>query len=182
MEGESITEKIAIPSGVSVSVNGYLVTAKGPKGEVSRKLPSKKVALSVNGNELHVVAKDATRREKMLLYTFVAHLKNLLRGVESGHTYLLKICSGHFPMNVTVKGAQFEVKNFIGEAVPRRMPITEGADVKIEGDKITVSGIDKELVSQVASRIEKLTKRPGFDNRIFQDGIYLIEKDGRKIE
>jgi large subunit ribosomal protein L6 len=45
-----------------------------------------------------------------------------------------------------------------------------------------VEGIDKELTSQTAALIEKLTRRPGFDKRIFQDGIFMIEKDGKPLK
>ncbi len=181
MAKENLEIEVTIPQGVTVSQDGRVLTVKGEKGEVSREFRSKRVVNEIKDGHVLVVAKNPTQREKMLVKTFVAHLQNLFRGVMEGHTYKLKICSGHFPMTVTLKGDIFEVKNFIGEAVPRRMQVKTGADVKIDGDLITVTGIDKERVAQVAAQIEKLTKRPGFDTRIFQDGIYLTEKDGKKI-
>jgi large subunit ribosomal protein L6 len=105
----------------------------------------------------------------------------MIKGVQEGFTYKLKICSGHFPMSVALKGNTFEIKNFIGEKVPRTLKIKQGADVKIEGDQITVHATDKELAGTTAGAIEKLTRRPGFDKRIFQDGIYITEKDGKKL-
>ena len=47
---------------------------------------------------------------------------------------------------------------------------------------IEVEGTDKELTSQQAASIEQLTRRPGYDKRVFQDGIYIIEKDGKRIK
>jgi large subunit ribosomal protein L6 len=179
MNAKEFQNTATIPEGVSVSIERYTATVKGEKGELSRRFPSKQITMAVKDNELVFTAKNATLREKKLLNTFRAHANNMFRGVMEGHTYKLKVCSGHFPMNVSVKDGQFEVKNFIGESVPRTMPIKEGVDVKLEGDQIIVTGIDKELVAQVAGRIENLTRRPGFDSRIFQDGIYLIEKDGK---
>jgi len=181
MKIDKLEDKIKIPSGVTVDVSDGCVKAKGPKGEVSRPLLSKKVTLEVAGDVVTVRTVDATKREKTILYSLSAHLKNMIKGVTEGHVYKLKICSGHFPMNISVKGSQFEIKNFIGEAVPRRMLILQGADVKMEGDIITVTGIDKEIVAQTAASIESLTRRPGFDNRIFQDGIYITEKDGKRL-
>jgi len=129
------------------------------------------------------VANKSSKREKKLVNTFVAHLKNMFRGVTYGHIYKLKICSGHFPMSVAVKDNLFEVKNFIGETIPRQLEFdSKNVSVKIEGTEIIVEGVDKELTGQTAASIEKLTKRLGFDNRIFQDGIYLIEKDGKPIK
>ena len=84
-------------------------------------------------------------------------------------------------MNVSLKGQNFEIKNFIGEAFPRKLVLKENVTVKIEGDSITVTGINKELVSQTAASIETLTRRNGFDKRRFQDGIYITVKDGKQL-
>jgi len=54
----------------------------------------------------------------------------MIRGVTEGYTYKLKICSGHFPMNVSLKGDVLEIKNFIGESVPRKLKIKEGSEEK----------------------------------------------------
>ena len=181
MKTENLEQTITLPEGVSAQTQGFNLTLKGEKGELTRRFASKRVTLTQEGADLTIKAPLATKKEKMLLNTFAAHIRNMIRGVTQGHNYELKVCSGHFPMNVSVKGNTFEVKNFIGEAVPRTMAIPQGPEVKVEGDKILVSGIDKELVAQVAARIENLTKRPGFDTRIFQDGIYIVEKDGKKL-
>ena len=53
--------------------------------------------------------------------------------------------------------------------------------LKVNKEEIVVSGIDKEKVSQAAASIETLTRRQGFDRRRFQDGIYIISKDGKKL-
>jgi large subunit ribosomal protein L6 len=82
-------------------------------------------------------------------------------------------------MNVSIKGQTLEVKNFIGEVVPRSYSFSKDVDVKLNGEMISVTGINKELVSQTAGSIEQLTRRVGFDRRIFQDGIYIVDKDGK---
>lgn len=181
MKLENLEQTITLPEGVKAQTNKFMLTITGPKGELTRRFASKRVVLEQQNNELAVKAALATKKEKMLLNTFAAHIKNMIRGVTEGHNYELKICSGHFPMNVSLKGDVFEVKNFIGEAVPRTTKIPQGSEVKVEGDKITVSGIDKELVAQTAARMENLTKRPGFDTRIFQDGIFIVNKDGKEL-
>lgn len=181
MKVEKLQENVDIPSGVTVSVTGNAVTVKGPKGEVVRQLSSKRIAVAVREGKVVLEAPLATKREKTLLYTYRAHVLNMIKGVTQGHEYKLRICSGHFPMNVSLKGDYFEIRNFIGEVVPRRLVIKKGVDVKIDGDRIVVTGIDKELVAQTAASIEALTRRPGFDSRIFQDGIYITEKDGKQL-
>ena len=115
-----------------------------------------------------------------MLYTFKAHINNLIRGIKEGFTYKLKICSSHFPMSVSVEGDEVIIKNFLGERAPRKAKIMEGVKVEISDDIINVYGVDKEKTGQTAVRIEQATRIKKRDKRIFQDGIYLIEKPGRK--
>src|SRR5512142_1072569 len=109
----NMQETIEIPQGAAVTVSGTTVHVKGPKGEQSRAIGSKNVQFTVQGNEVVVSAKNATKNDKRILQTNAAHLRNMLKGATQGHVYKLKICSGHFPMSVTLKGDLFEVKNFI---------------------------------------------------------------------
>jgi large subunit ribosomal protein L6 len=181
MHLEQLKETVEIPQGVTVHMDGTSVVIKGPKGEQKRAVASKNVVVSVEGNHVVLLAKNATKKEKCTLNTNAAHIKNMVRGAKEGHVYKLKICSGHFPMSVTLKGDVFEVKNFIGEAVPRKLKVTPGVKVTIAGTDITVESVNKELAGNQAAAIELLTRRPGFDTRVFQDGIYIVEKDGKKI-
>ena len=181
MVTENVVQKIALPDGISSIVENGIISITGSKGTVSRNFIHPKVLVSVDGNSIVLESKKFTKNEKKIMQTFIAHLKNLFKGVTEGHKYKLKICSGHFPMNVSLKGKTFEVKNFIGEVVPRTYLLKNDVDVKIDGEVITVTGINKELVSQTAGSIEKLTRRVGFDRRIFQDGIYITSKAGRAI-
>ncbi|MBW2993006.1 50S ribosomal protein L6 [Candidatus Woesearchaeota archaeon] len=179
---ESIKETIEIPEGIEVKIAEGVIHAKGNKGELSRKLIHPMIMIEIKENKIILSAENATKREKTMIGTFKAHIKNILNGVNEGHVYKLKICSGHFPMNVSVSGNEFVIKNFMGETIPRRYIIKEGVTVKVEGSDVVVEGVDKELAGQTASSIEKLTKRPNFDNRIFQDGIHIYIKDGKEIK
>jgi len=173
--------EIEVPEGCTVSIEDRVIIVKGPKGEVKRNVKNKLLKNEIKDNKVLFYAEKASKNYKKIIATFTAHLKNLIKGVTQGHIYKLKICAGHFPMTVSVKGDIFEIKNFIGEAKPRKLKIKQGAAVKVDNKDITVEGINKEIVSQVAADIEKLTKRSNFDRRIFQDGIYITEKDGKKI-
>ena len=181
MIAKDVTETVTIPQGVSASYAEGKLTVKGEKGEVVRVLQHPKMQIKVNDQDVEFFMKSFSKNEKKMVRTFIAHVNNMVKGATQGHEYKLKICSGHFPMNVSVKGDQMEVKNFIGEAVPRRLTFKPGVEVKLNGTEISVTGTDKELTAQAAASIEKLTRRNGFDRRIFQDGIYIVEKDGKKI-
>lgn len=182
MKQDKIELKIVLPEGVSVKADDGMITVKGKKGELVRKIKLPAIVFKVEGNTLVISSAKPSQREKRLAYTMQAHLKNMIRGSNEGHTYRLKICSGHFPMNVAVTNKDVSVKNFLGEKIPRVAKIKEGVSAKMEGEIITVNGIDKEQVSQMAADIEKLTRITNRDKRIFQDGIFIIEKDGKAVE
>ena len=178
---QEIKETLAIPEGVHVTKDHDVFTVKGPKGELKKELKCPGISLKVQGREVEFHVKVATMREKKMVMTFKSLLKSAFKGVAEGHTYRLKICASHFPMTASVKGNVLEVKNFFGEQTPRTVTIVDGAKVKVNGQEIVVEGIDKSIVSQAAAKFEEATKRPGFDKRRFQDGIYLIEKDGKVL-
>lgn len=179
---EDIQEKIEFPKEIEINIVEGIFQVKGPKGEVSKKLLHPKIICEIKENTVLLFAKKATKREKTMIGTFKAHIRNMIKGVSEGHIYKSKICSGHFPMNVSISGDEFIVKNFMGETIPRKLKLRKGVDVKIEGNDVVIESIDKELAGQTASSIEKLTKRPGFDKRIFQDGIYVYIKDGKELK
>lgn len=177
----NIKELIKVSEGVTVNHANNLLTVQGKNGTLERKAIIPKIKIYQEENKVFIETKDGSKREKTLVKTYKAHLKNMIKGVTEGHTYKLKICSGHFPMTATLKGQSFEIKNFIGEKVPRLVSIPEGVKAKLDAEIIILEGNNKELVGIAAGKIEKMTKRPGFDKRIFQDGIYIIEKDGKAL-
>ena len=181
MEQKQKIEEIALLSGTTCTVSNGMVTIRGPKGELSRRFPDRNVKISTEPEKVVLTFKRFTKKEKKTSGTIRSHIRNMLRGATNGHSYILKICSGHFPMTVTVSGKDLTVKNFLGERVPRKMEIKGDVKVKISGTEIIAEGTDKEAVSQFAAGLEQLTRRANFDRRIFQDGIYLISKDGKLV-
>ena len=101
----------------------------------------------------------------------------MVKGVTDGFTYTLKALYSHFPMTLAVQGNKLIVNNYFGERVPRSANILAGVDVKVQNKtEVVVTGIDKEAVGQTAANIERSTTVKKRDRRVFQDGIYLIEK------
>jgi len=173
-------ETLELQNGVTATIANGTLTVKGPKGEVARRLIALGVKIATEGQKVKLTAKNATKREKTMLYTFRAHIKNMVRGVQQPWVYTLKICSGHFPMTATLTGQTFALKNFLGEKVPRTCTIPAGVEVKIAGQEIVITSIDRERAGQTAGLLELLTFKPNKDQRTFQDGIYITEKPARE--
>jgi len=179
---KELSKEIKLPDKVSTQLDKRLLTLKGAKGEVKRHLPDKRISMEYKDKTIILKAGKFNKVKKKIMESYVAHIKNMIKGSLEGHNkYILKICSGHFPMNVSVNKNELSVKNFLGEKIPRTLKLKDGATVAIEGDKIIVESSSKEIAGQVSADIEQLTRRTGYDSRIFQDGIYTINKDGKEI-
>lgn len=176
---QDILKEVVLPEGVAASLDNNTLKVKGPRGENQRNFVYPKIELRIDGNKIIIGSKKATKREKKILGSFFSHIKNMVSGVVELHLYKLKICSGHFPMTVTVTGKELVIKNFLGEAVPRRVSLPEGAEVKVTGTEIMVSSVDKERAGQIAGKIEQACRITNRDLRVFQDGCYIIQKAGK---
>ena len=177
-----IESNIAIPSGVTVSMDGNVLTVKGPKGELSRNFTHPTIKVIVEAEQIKVECEYPKVKEKAMVGTFHAHVRNMVRGVTDGYTYDLKIVFSHFPMKVAVKDNKVQVDNYMGGHAPRFANILPGVTVKVNGADVSVSGIDIEKVGQTAANLEKATSRGGFDRRVFQDGIYIVHKSHKVKE
>tara|TARA_Y100000994_G_scaffold117177_1_gene96167 strand:+ start:1513 stop:2052 length:540 start_codon:yes stop_codon:yes gene_type:complete len=174
---DRVEHTVEIPEGVTASIDGDMVTITGPKGSVSRDFVSARHDIYQEGGALIVRVDIPRRKEIALAGTWNAHLNNMVKGVTDGFTYTLKALYSHFPMTLAVKGNQLIVNNYFGERVPRSAAILNGVEVKVQNKtEVVVSGIDKEAVGQTAANIERSTTVKKRDRRVFQDGIYLIEK------
>lgn len=179
---DDLTREIELKPGVTAQLQGNLLKVKGPKGEVSRVFLHPKITVSVEGSKIVLFAPKSTKREKTMLGSFESHIMNMVQGVQEPYVYKLKICSGHFPMSVSVVGNELVVKNFLGEAVPRKVEIMKGAEVKVVGEEIVVSSADKEVAGQTAAKIESACKITNRDRRIFQDGCYITQKADKSMK
>lgn len=172
-------EKINIPDGVTVTLDNDQLTIKGQKGELKRTFSHPKILINISNNNIEINSKDVRRKEKALIGTYIAHIKNMIKGVTEGFEYKMKTVFSHFPIKTSVEGNNFVIQNFLGERSARKAIILEGVAVNPQGENITVSGIDKEKVGQTVANIERATKVKKRDIRVFQDGVYRVSKGGR---
>ncbi|MBS3162678.1 50S ribosomal protein L6 [Candidatus Woesearchaeota archaeon] len=180
IEARRLRKEIQIPAGIDVEL-GEKITVKKGKYVVSKKLSHPTLEITKEGDKLIITPKGFTKREKKIINTFKSHLDWMLEGVEEPFVYQVKICSSHFPMNVTIEGKKIIVKNFLGEKVPRKTEIEENVEVKMEGDVISITSPDKEAAGQTAANCERCTRITNKDRRVFQDGLWIIKKAERNI-
>ena len=170
--------RVTIPPGAKLASGAQRVTAEGPKGKVVRSFPSDVLELTLESGEVVLRLKVAStrKRSKALLHAWEAHVRNLVGGVTRGVEARMKIVAAHFPMKVQVKDSTVLIENFLGEKFPRSASLVPGVSASVDGDIVTLRGADVELVGQSAANIERATKIRDYDPRVFQDGIYLIER------
>ncbi len=163
-----------LPQGVTIAVDGSMITVKGPKGSVEKKYDTKRLLIEANGSEVTVktLGKKSTRPLKAASGAVESHLRNMVKGVQEGFEVKLALVYSHFPVTIEVKGDNVLIKNFLGEKTPRAVRIRGKVKVEAKGQDITVIGINKEDVGQTASNMIAATSVGHRDERVFQDGIY----------
>ena len=170
-------KELTIPSEVSLEIGGRKLKVSGPKGSLEKNLQIPKgMKIEKQGDKVKVSSALEERKNKAIVGTTLAHIRNAIEGVAKGYIYRLRTVYSHFPITVKVEGDKLLIQNFLGERIPRTAKIIPGVEVKVEGAEITVEGIDLEAVSQTAARIEQATRRTGYDKRVFQDGIWIVSK------
>jgi large subunit ribosomal protein L6 len=133
----------------------------------------------LSGNTLTFTAPKANKIQVKEIRALLAHVRNLVRGLDKKFVYQLEACNVHFPMTLKVEGKRLAINNFLGEKTPRYARIEENVDVEVKGTRVTVSSHDIESAGRTVSLIERATHVRNRDRRVFQDGIFLVERPGR---
>ena len=168
--------EIDIPDDVSAVTDHLELTVEGPNGSVTRRLWYPDVDVSVEDGAVVIATANEDAKTNATVGTFESHVANMIYGVTDGWEYTMEVYYAHFPMQVSVEGDEVVIANFLGEKADRRAPIRGDTDVQVDGEMVTLSGSDKEAVGQTAADIEQLTKVTDKDTRVFQDGVYIVEK------
>ena len=173
---DKLVHTLKLPEGVNVDSSSPEVKVTGPRGDLTRRFEHAAINFEQKDGEIKIIGKKLRRKDKAMIGTWRAHLANMIKGVNSGFRYEMKIVFAHFPMKVAAKGNTVTIDNFLGEKATRTAVIGEGVDVKVKGDIVTIEGNDIEHVGQTAANLEKATVVTGRDIRVFQDGVYTISK------
>jgi large subunit ribosomal protein L6 len=167
---------IQIPDKVDLKLEGRKISVKGPKGELTRDFSRLPINFSLSDKTLTIEVNWPKKKLISLIGTIGALINNMIKGVQKGYTYKLKVVYAHFPITVKVQRDSVIIQNFSGERYSRIAKIVEGTKVTTKGDEIIVEGIDLEKVSQTAANIELATILKDKDPRVFLDGIFISEK------
>jgi large subunit ribosomal protein L6 len=167
---------IAIPKGVTVSVAAQAVDVKGPKGQLRQPIPPG-VAFEQAGAELTAALSDDSpelRKFHGLARTLVA---NAVQGVTQGFKRELDIVGVGY--RAELKGRQ--VVFALGYSHPIVFDIPQGIDIAIDKQThVTVSGVDKQLVGQVAANIRRMRKPDPYKQKgVRYTGEVLKKKQGK---
>lgn len=142
-------EPILIPAGVTVEVEGSVVTVKGPKGESTYTAPAC-IAVEVEDNSVTVSRTDTSKHGAAMFGTVRSTINNMVFGVEKGYKKELLIAGVGY--KAQMKGTEIVLS--LGYSHDINYSIPEGIKVEVQGGTtVTVEGIEKQLVGQVAARI-----------------------------
>ena len=145
---------IPIPKDVSVTFEDDTLQVKGPKGSIRRAL-SPKVRVAVEEDKIVVSVPDNSRESRSFHGLFRMLIDNMVTGVTKGFEKGLEIVGVGYRAELTGRTAVFN----LGYSHPIRYDLPEGIDARIEKTRITISGIDKELVGKTAAKIRSF-RRP----------------------
>ncbi len=165
---------IAIPSGVEVTISGRVVTVKGPKGQLSRTLPPT-IAVEQVESELRVTRPDDERENRALHGLTRSLVNNMVVGVTDGFRKQLEIVGVGYRAESQGPDA---IRLALGYSHPVNVKAPEGITFEVPAaTQIVVTGIDKEVVGQVAADIRSIRKPEPYKGK----GVrYLGERVLRK--
>ncbi|MFA5270217.1 MAG: 50S ribosomal protein L6 [Patescibacteria group bacterium] len=166
---------ITIPSGATIKLVDGLATVIGPKGELAWQLPKLIEVKEVDG-QLLVTRENDTKQAKSLHGLVRSKLFNMVQGVTVGYTKVMEISGVGY--RVEPKGDTVVLN--IGLSHPVNLPIIPGTAVTVVKNEITVAGIDKEKVGEMAAQIRRLKKPEPYKGKgIKYQGEVIRRKAGK---
>ena len=167
---------IDIPGGVTVTVEGQLVTTKGPKGELTLAIAAPITAV-IEENQVVVSRPDDERNSRSLHGLTRTLIANQIIGVTQGYTKGLEVVGTGYRVASKGEGVEFA----LGYSHPITVEPPAGISFTVEGNnKLIVSGIDKQAVGEVAANIRKLRKPEPYKGKgVRYEGEVVRRKAGK---
>lgn len=169
--------ELVIPAGVTVTNENNLITVKGPKGEL-KLVVSEPIVVEVKEDKVYTKRPNDNKTTKQLHGTTNSLIKNMIIGVTEGYSKGLEAVGVGYRFNVNGK----KIAISAGFSHPMEINVPEGLEVKQESNtEITVSGIDKQRVTEFAANIRKVREPEPYKGKgIRYKGEYVRRKEGKK--
>ena len=143
---------VAIPAGVTVNVADGVISVKGPKGELKQSFHNE-IDIKVEGTEVILTTKDDSKQTNAYHGLYRSLINNMVKGVTEGFSKTLIVTGVGF--RAEVKGKELVMN--LGYSSDYIVIIPNGVTTTPDG-KVTIAGIDKQLVGEFSSQIRKLRK------------------------
>lgn len=172
---------VYIPEGVTVTVEGENITVKGPKGEMTRSLdPRVSVAEKEDDAGKAYIETSVTTMENSAIWgTIRSHIANMVDGVVNEWSKKLELNGVGFKMNV--QGKKLVMSLGFSHEIEYALP--EGINATIEGNVLTISGVNKEVVGKVAAEIRAFKKPEPYKGKGFRyTDETIIRKAGKSAK
>jgi large subunit ribosomal protein L6 len=168
---------VAIPSGVTASVEGQTVKMKGPKGALEFVLP-KEVAAKMDKTSIQIDPRDETKRARSMWGTSRTLVANLVTGVTKGFERKLEITGVGY--RAAVQGKNLQIA--LGYSHDVVFPIPAGITIATpKPTEVVVTGIDRQKVGQVAAEIRGFRPPEPYKGKgVKYAGEYIFRKEGKK--
>ena len=168
---------VSVPTGVTVNLAGQNISVKGPKGELKFALVEHVLA-KLEGGKIAVNPRDQTKLARSCWGMSRTMISNMIKGVTQGYSRSLEINGVGYRANVQGKILQLN----LGYSHDVNYPIPEGIEIKTpKPTEITVSGIDKQRVGQVAAEIRDFRGPEPYKGKgIKYSDERIFRKEGKK--
>lgn len=168
---------VTIPAGVTASLEGGVVSMKGPKGTLSIPMADE-VTYALEDGKLTVAPANETKRARSFWGMQRTLVQNLVTGVTEGYTKVLEITGVGYRANAQGKTLKLQ----LGYSHDVDFDVPEGIEVKTpDQTTVEISGIDRQQVGQVAAEIRRWRKPEPYKGKgIKYRGEYIFRKEGKK--
>ncbi|OQY20539.1 MAG: 50S ribosomal protein L6 [Desulfobacteraceae bacterium 4572_35.1] len=167
---------IQIPGGVTVDLKKDQISVKGPKGQLERSIPET-VLVSMEADTVNVAAVESVRRNTAMQGLYRSLIANMVDGVTTGFSKILEINGVGY--RADVKGSVLNLA--LGYSHPVEYQLPKGISVEVEKQtRLTVSGIDKELVGATAAKIRSFREPEPYKGKgIKYADEHILRKAGK---
>jgi large subunit ribosomal protein L6 len=168
---------VALPNGVSASVEGSMLSVKGPKGTLTMPMLDD-IDYGIEDGRIVVKPANDSKRARSFWGMHRTLVQNLVTGVSDGFTKVLEITGVGYRAAALGRNLRLQV----GYSHDVNIPVPDGIDIKTpDPTTVEVSGIDRQKVGQVAAEIRRWRKPEPYKGKgVRYRGEYIFRKEGKK--